>query len=175
MLNPGKYRAQAVGTYFGYSTAKGTPYVEVTFAVVDEGPHFGEKIEWQGWLPQPVDSSDAAAEKAAKQAERVAKTLVTLGYTGDDPEEFGAGDAAVLCPNVVSIDVQAESFNGRDRVKVAWINPVGSALADDAKSAFKASMKASFAAARASAGVPTTPRPVPRPTPTADHSNEIPF
>jgi hypothetical protein len=175
MLPAAKFRASVVDATFDYSPNKGTPFVRLTFAVVDEGEHFDQRCDWYGYLPQPADSSDEAVAKSTKAAERVAKALATVGYQGDDPEEFRHGDVTLLCPNVVAITVEHEEFNGRTKAKVAWINPVGSELPTEKKSAFKDSMKAAFAAARADMGAPAKPVQRPAPKPAAAAQDEIPF
>jgi hypothetical protein len=175
MIPIGKYRANVVACSYGVSATKGTPYVQLVFGIIDDAGLEGERVDWFGWLSQPADSSDEQAAKCQAQAERVAKSLVTCGYGGDDPEEFASGDVAMV-PSVVSIDVQHEEFNGKTRPRVAWINPVGQALPDEKAAALKAAMKSAFGAARAEAGVPSRPtqRQVPAAAPAAAADN-IPF
>ncbi len=156
MIPIGKYKAQVVACSYGISPNKGTPYVQLVFSVLEDAELEGDRVDWFGWLSQPVDSSDEQLAKSAAQAERVAKSLVTCGYGGDDPEDFASGDAG-LVPSIVQIDVQHEEFQGKTKAKVAWINAVGQPLADDKKASLRAAMKNAFGAARAEAGAPAKP------------------
>jgi hypothetical protein len=153
MIPEGKYKAKAIKGTFDYSNAKGTPYVGVTFEIVDDGPSNGFDVAWYGYLTE-------------KTEQNVSKALVALGFSGSDPEEFRTGKIENLAPNLVNIIIEHESYNGHTRERVAWVKPVG---ADPVKDAgFKGRMAAALAAARAESKA--APRPV-----QASLEDEIPF
>jgi hypothetical protein len=92
---------------WGRSKEKGTLQVVVGFEIL-RGPHAGETISWIGYMTD-------------KTSERTLKALRTCGFTGDDIDAFHAQRPE----NEVSIVVEHETYDGKARAKVQWINPPG--------------------------------------------------
>lgn len=164
-INPGNYKAKAVASGIGVSNAKGTPYVRVTFRLIDSG----SEIDWFGYVP-----NEAAQE-------RLVKDLVTMGYKGTNPEELDNLDeesVGAFLPATVSLKIEDEVFQGNTRSRVRFVNPERREM-EPGKSLF-GDMRAAFAAARP--GAPAAPKangkpaPIARPAPVSDPDEDsIPF
>lgn len=125
-LPPGKYKARAIDGALGESGEKKTPCVDVMFRI-EEGDHAGEEIGWQGWM----------TDKAVKTTFRA---LRNMGWQGDNVTELVGIDQ-----NIVELDVQRETYEGKTRTKVKWVNRPGgfraSPLATDQAKAIAAKFK----------------------------------
>lgn len=165
-INPGNYKAKAIASGIGVSNSKGTPYVRVTFRLIDSG----SEIDWFGYVP-----NEAAQE-------RLVKDLVTMGYKGTNPEELDNLDeesVGAFLPATVSLKIEDEEWQGNTRSRVRFVNPERRE-AEPGKSLF-GDMRAAFAAARPG-GAPAAPKangkpsPIARPAPVSDPDEDsIPF
>ena len=113
---PGKYTAKVKAPGNGWlgTTKTGTDFIRLPLLIEDEGDQNGREIVWQGWL----------SEKAAA---RTAKTLDEAFGREWDISTLGAGTApwvGKLCR--VTIEAE-EGEDGKVRLKVKWLNPIGSA------------------------------------------------
>ena len=113
---PGKYTAKVKAPGNGWlgTTKTGTDFIRLPLLIEDEGDQNGRDIVWQGW----------PAEKAAA---RTAKTLDEAFGRERDISTLGAGTApwvGKLCR--VTIEAE-EGEDGKVRLKVKWLNPIGSA------------------------------------------------
>jgi hypothetical protein len=113
MLKPDTYAAVAVpfntehgelACQFGHSKEKGTPQVAVVFEIL-RGPYAGQRITWMGYFTE-------------KSQERTLKALRIAGFEGDDLDKF----ADQRPTNEVAIVVEVETYDGKPRAKVAWVN-----------------------------------------------------
>lgn len=104
-LEPGVYLAEMCGpAVLGVSRVKETP--QVTIPLILET---GRKIQWQGYF-----TKDAA--------EWTIKALKTLGFKEKTLQKL---DGMVL-PNQVQVTIEPEEYEGKTRMRVQWINEVGS-------------------------------------------------
>lgn len=99
---------EVVRCKFGKSAAKGTPQVTVLIEVT-EGPRIGDQGEWVGYF------SGGATDGTLR-------SLRTLGFVGDDLEEFPAQEPV----RPFAFVVDEEEFKGKVRTKIIRIgaNPV---------------------------------------------------
>lgn len=131
-LPEGTYRVKAVASGIGVSNAKSTPYTRVTLRVLD-GPEQGQEVDWLAYV-------------TPKTEERLAIDMRTLGFQGNDLEVLhnrNEEEVAQLLPNVVSIVVEHEEWQGSTRERVRWINPD---KREAGSGSLFAGMKAAFAA-----------------------------
>ena len=106
MLKAGVVRARAIDGEFGFSS-KNTEQVAVRFQVT-EGPQSGETITWYGFFNTPDN------------ARRAVESLRRAGWQGDDLADLrGLGDAEV------ELVLAEETYEGRARVRVQWVNELG--------------------------------------------------
>lgn len=96
-----------VWAQFGNSKAKGTPQVYVAFAIL-HGDYAGFRIGWFGYF---ADGSE----------DRTIESLRFCGFKGDD---FATAIAGPL-DQEVQIQVEHETYEGKVRAKVAWVNAPG--------------------------------------------------
>lgn len=136
-LSPGQYRATCIEAKFPDSE-EGKEHIELTFAVLglaDGSPLPGYEqptLRWRGYFTE-------------KSRKITIKALRQVGWTGDDLSDLssirmGAGGIEV------ELDVVQENYQGKDYLKVAWINPKGgrpggAAMPEDRKKAFAAKMR----------------------------------
>lgn len=141
MIEAGTYRG--VATEWGLGTSNnGTEQIAVRFNL----PDVRESITWYGYF---TDDAFPITMKA----------LRTMGWTGQDLEDIYGLDA-----NEVQLVVEHESYDGRTRPKVRWVNPMGNlslkAPMDAARAkAFSARMRGKIAAFDKLAGNKPAPRP----------------
>ena len=110
-LQPGKYFARAIpeSVQFGRATT-GTEQIAITFRILDGatmGAETGEEITWIGALGNE------------KSLEITAKALRACGC--EDPEDLDS-DATCIMRNVVELDIQADSYQGKNTLRVKWVN-----------------------------------------------------
>lgn len=109
-LQPGKHLARAIPSTVQFGRAStGTEQIAVTFRIINgqTQQETGEEITWIGALGNE------------KSLEITAKALRACGC--DDPEQLMT-DASSIARNVVELDVQSESYGGKERLKVKWVN-----------------------------------------------------
>lgn len=148
-IEPGKYVAVATSAEFGVSKNKGTEYVRVVFDL--EGTQ--DSIAWDGYF----------TEKTA------ARTIEALRYCGCTFPGDDVTNLAGLGSQRVQLVVELESYEGKTRPRVKWVNRLGAAgvaqaLDDGAKKSLKARLKGDVAAARV-ADTASTPKPAVKPAP----------
>ena len=113
----GKYTAKVKAPGNGWlgTTKTGTDFIRLPLLIDDPASdQHGREIVWQGWLSE-------------KGAARTAKTLDEAFGREWDISTLGAGTApwvGKLCR--VTIEAE-EGEDGKVRLKVKWLNPIGSA------------------------------------------------
>lgn len=141
MLDKGYYRARALGGEFGYSSKKGTEQVAVEFEILDES-HQGERITWIGFFTD-------------KTTERTMESLRICGWKTDD-----VTDLQGITDNEVQLVIDHETFEGKERAKVQWVNrpssgfQMKSTMNADQKKAFAQRMKGAAVKSRQAAAAP---------------------
>lgn len=128
VIGAGRHQVTVVDHALGKS-GTGTPHVSVLFEDIN-----GDRITWYGYL------SDRAIEF----------TLKALGVLGWDPQEHNGNLATlnstnVLCGAGAEIVVEEETFEGKTRPKVQWVNELGGgsleAMAETEAETFAASLR----------------------------------
>ena len=89
---------------FGHSKEKQTPQVCVTFEIL-RGPDAGQRISWMGYFTD-------------KSTKRTLEALRICGFEGDDLDKFADQHPT----NEVQIVIEHETYDGKARAKVAWVN-----------------------------------------------------
>jgi len=145
LLENGTYRAKALEAKLGLSSG-GNEQVGVRFALLDRE---GESITWYGTF------SEAAFEIAVRG-------LRAAGWKGDDLSDLSSlsGDSV---PEV-DLVVERETYQGKTRAKVKFINSGGGlamkqALVGDQAKAFAERMRAKVLAFNQQAGKPAETKP----------------
>lgn len=115
VTEPGKYLARARGpecVQFGVAKT-GTEQIAIEFDVLDPETHnpTGATMQWIGSFANE------------KSMEITAKALRACGWQGDDIEDMRGIDA-----NVVELDVQWDTYDGKQRLRVKWVNRPGGGL-----------------------------------------------
>lgn len=153
-IKEGTYRARAREWEFGQSKT-GTPYVAVRFELVD----LGEYITWYGYLTE-------------RTQDRTMESLRHCGWDNDDiTRPTGLNEIEV------ELVVERETYEGKTRAKVQWVNRIGGrALKVDevderTRRTFAAQMKAAAVASRK--GMPVKPPKPAEPPPISD--DDTPF
>lgn len=159
MIAEGHYKARAIASDIGVSQTKGTPFVKVTFKLIDQD----DEIDWFGYVPD----NEAARD-------RLVKDLKTLGYKGNNPEELAnlsEERVGEFLPATVSLKIEHEEFRDQLRPRVRFINPEKKTL--DGKGSIFGDMRAAFASL--GGGAPAAPKANGKPTPIArpQHTSEI--
>lgn len=157
-LVEGTYRARGVLGALGM-TSTGREQVAVELQILDEN-FAGATITWFGYFTEETQ-------------ERTFESLRTLGWKTDDLSNLDGINA-----NEVKIVLKDEEYDGKWRLKVAWINkPGGLALktpmneqqarsfAAQMKGRAMASRRAAVAAGSTPAAPPPQTRPAQRPAP----------
>lgn len=93
-----------VACQIGYSKNKGTPQIAVCLEIL-RGPYAGQRITWMGYFTD-------------KTEERTLQSLRLLGFEGADIDKFESQRPT----NEVIAVVEHETYEGKLRAKVAWIN-----------------------------------------------------
>ena len=110
-LQPGKHFARAIpeSIQFGKATT-GTEQIAITFRILDAavlGAETGDEITWVGALGNQ------------KSLEITAKAIRACGC--EDPEDLER-DPHCVAQNVVELDIQADSYQGKNTLRVKWVN-----------------------------------------------------
>lgn len=134
-MEAGTHRAKAK-SWALIESQKGTPGVAVEFVLVDGG----EDITWDGWL------SDGAFD-------RTLESLRYCGFKGENLEDLQGLDA-----NEVELVIEPETYEGKTKLKVQWVNRPGgiaarSKMAPDKVKSFAAQMRDRIRALGAEPGV----------------------
>lgn len=117
MLPPGKYQGMIVGSTVGTSRQKQTPFIEVEFALLNDGADSGERRSITFYITK-------------KTIDRVRGELDSLGWNGD----FEA--PAFNKEKVFSLYMKYEQYNGKDQER--WnLSSVGT-IDPEAKAKLKA-------------------------------------
>lgn len=170
LIPEGDYKARAVRSYCATSNTKGTPYLNLTFRIL-EGDLADVEIDAQLYVTSNTEKN-------------FVKDLRTLGYRGHNPDELDQLDEVAIAdflPNDVSIKVQHEEFNNQTRARVRWINPLvkraaGGGLFGSMKAAFLSHPPDPGATPAARPGpIDRSKRPAPAPVPQEEDVGEIPF
>lgn len=133
-ITAGYYTARAVSGEFG--TAKtDTDQICVEFKI-EEGPFTGQRVFWFGFF------TDRTEERTVESLRHCGCTFVRGDVT----------DLTGLSENLVTLDIGYEpDQNGRDKLKVKWVNrygsgPMANKMDDSAKKSFASRMRATVAA-----------------------------
>lgn len=97
--------------WFGESGVKKTPYVRLDLEVVDDPEESGSRITWYGYL----------SEKALEHT--VAKLTETFDFNGDLNALYTGTET--FDGKMCQITTEFEEYDGKDRLKVKWLNPPG--------------------------------------------------
>lgn len=130
----GVYRARAVVGALG-ETQGGKEQMAVEFELMDSEGVVGPHITWFGYFTE-------------KTTEHTLRALRTCGWRGDDLSNLDG-----IQENEVSLVIQNETYEGKTRPKVQWVNAPGGAglglkapLAPDRAKSFAAKMRAAVRA-----------------------------
>jgi hypothetical protein len=175
-LENAKYTAKAIGCSFGNSE-NGNTQIAIDFEIT-EGEHAGAWLPWVGHFTELT-------------ADRTIESLRHMGWQGDDLAELDGLDAAGIAeklPDVVSLVCEPEEYDGKQRLRVRWVNKGAGKFAFKAPvtgqdlRAFAAQMRAKVRAIRPEAGPRRTTAPAGNGSrPTQPHPNapgnrdDIPF
>lgn len=164
--NTRRYIARAEQWGIG-ETDGGKPQVAVGFQILTEGADLSY-ITWHGYFTE-------------KTTERTIESLRLCGWAGDDLTEIAESNpAANLGANEVELVIEDETYDGKTRAKVQWVNRIGGALAlkaplaGDKLKAFAAEMRGTIRGLDASAARKPAPRSAARPTPGIEAPNGPP-
>lgn len=158
-MTDGVYRARAVSATLG-ENSKGNEQVAIQFRFL-AAELVGQTITWYGTFTD-------------KSADISIKALRACGWQGNDLTELLGIDA-----NDVDLVVANETWEGKSRTKVKWVNPInalamGTPLAQDKAKAFAARMKGTILAFDKSNGTPKKARPVTPPEPPPHSDSDMP-
>jgi len=178
-------QAKYIARLFGAPTWEqnknsGNWQIAVPFEVT-QGEHAGETITWIGIMHDTADKNGTTGH------ERVIQSLQYMGWQGDDISELAEltdAQAVEMMPNEVSLSCAPDTYEGKTRLKVQWVNKAGGdrfafkepATKNDLKS-FAAQMKATVRSARGPGGArPANGASKPtQPTSKPVDPNDIPF
>ena len=162
-LQPGDYRAKSIGAQLG-KAGTGTEQVAVKFSLLDFPQ---QTITWFGYFsPNAFDIA--------------MRGLRSAGFVGDDLSDLSSLNEDVS-PEVVLV-IDNETYQGKTRAKVQFINSTGGvalkdALGDTEAKAFAQRMKGRVVAFDKATGTPPAAKPAPKPAPkkAAPASDEVPL
>lgn len=109
MIREGSYDAVAVPDNNGVvaqwdHTANNNKYVAVTLMIL-EGPYRGHRAYWRGYFTKETH-------------ERTMESLRYMGWDNNQLTDFGRLNSRV------SIEINHQTYKGKTRARVAWINPL---------------------------------------------------
>jgi hypothetical protein len=160
MINA-KYNARACSGASFAPASTGNKQIAINMEVTD-GEFAGSTIAWISTF------HDTADKNGVTGSERIIQSLQYMGWQGDDLTELVEitdEQARQMLPETVSIVCEPDTFDGKTRLKVKWVNKQGGKFAfkeAESKSdmrSFAAQMKSTVKAVRASNG---GPRPAPQ-------------
>lgn len=161
-MENGVYRARAVKGGLG-ETAGGQEQVAVEFELLDEGFQ-NQGITWFGYFTE-------------KSFEITMKALRACGWQGDN-----INDLVGLTSNTVELVIEKETYEGKTRSKVKWVNPEGGgglalkAPLDPVRATrFAASMRGKIAAFDQTGGQKKSRTGAQSPEPPTHTDSDIPF
>jgi uncharacterized membrane protein YgcG len=104
-------RASVTPISFGETTKDGeTRYqIAVEFQIEDHPEFAGETITWIGHF------TDATAERSLE-------SLQVAGWQGEDVSELKGVPGNEVLPDVVSLACDVDDYDGKQRLKVQWVN-----------------------------------------------------
>ena len=159
----GKYRARADREVEWGTSDKGSDYCVVDFQVT-QGELQGDHIK--AWLYFTEATRDRSIE--------------SLRYCGCTFPANDITDVTGIDANEVEIVVDHETYEGKTKAKVKWVNAArGAGVKDEqrmdphAKKSFAERMKASLLAAKVSAGLDVTAKATPGPS--LKNDKDLPF
>ena len=125
----GTFTAKAVGAEWG-ETNDGKPQIGVEFEVTAKGEYLGRRWSWYG----------SFTEQTAK------RTVQSLQYCGARMRDDDVTDLVGFDKNEVGIVVERDTYEGKERTKIAFVNKLGGVamkkkMSDENKKAFGASLK----------------------------------
>ena len=177
-----KYKARVCGApTWEQNKNSGNWQVALPFEI-SQGEHAGETITWIGVMHDTADKNGTTGH------ERVIQSLQYAGWQGDDISdlaELSDAQAKEMLPEEVELSCAPDTYDGKTRLKVQWVNKSGAvrfafkeaASRNDLKS-FAAQMKATVRSSRGASGSrPASngaPPPV-QPTLPAVKDDDIPF
>lgn len=173
-----KYVARACGTPSWAQAASGNWQIAVPFEI-SQGEHAGETITWIGVMHDTADKNGTTGH------ERVVQSLQYAGWQGDDLADLAEltdEQAKALLPEEVELSCAPETYEGKTRLKVQWVNKVGAgrfvfkeaASKNDLRS-FAAQMKATVRSLRGATPNGSGPKPAPHPNAPGTPGDDIPF
>lgn len=174
-----KYTARACGAAQFAPSKNGNQQIAIPVEVT-QGEHAGETITWIAVF------HDTADRNGVTGSERIIQSLQYMGWQGDDLTELtdiSDEQAMQLLPNEVQISCDVETYEGKTRLKVQWVNEIGAgrfAFKDPTSKndlrSFAAQMKATVRAARGPSGTRPSGGGNAKPTPpVGTPSDDIPF
>lgn len=118
-------RVKAPGNgWFGEMGENKTPFIRIPLIVLDEGDQEGKEIVWFGWL------TDAAFD-------RTIQTLVKA-FPDWDGDMLALRDGTFTFADLeCEIVTESETYKGKPRIKVVWLNPLGGGGGDKAMESSK--------------------------------------
>lgn len=173
-----KYRARCCGApTWEQNSNSGNWQTAVPFEVSD-GEHAGEGITWIGVMHDTADKNGTTGH------ERVILSFQYMGWQGDDITELAEltdEQAMALLPEEVELSCDLDTFEGKTRLKVQWVNRPGAgrfafknaASKSDLRS-FAAQLKSTVKAVRAGDGKRGGNKAAPHPN-APDSGDDIPF
>lgn len=116
-----KYTARAVGAASYAPSSKGNQQIALPFEIT-QGEFAGETITWIGTFHETADKNGMTG------AERIIESLQFMGWRGDELAELaGVDDARIrdLLPDEVELVCEMDLYDGKNRLKVKWVNRLG--------------------------------------------------
>lgn len=113
-MKAGTHRARAIGAVL--TETKGNARREHVFIKFGLVADMNDVVDWQGYFG---DNKDRGGKTLT---ERTTDAMKCCGWQGDDIREL-----STITRNEVEIVVQEEEFNGTYRMKVRFIQPIGTA------------------------------------------------
>lgn len=180
-MTKSKYLARACGAASFAPSSNGNMQCAVPFEI-SQGEYTGETITWIGVMHDTQDKNGQSG------AERVIASLQHAGWTGDDISELADIDddnAKRMMPDEVQLTCEPETYDGKERLKVQWVNKPGGKFAfkepmqGNQLKSFAAQLKSTVKAVRTASGSrPSTPGKVTRtthPNAPGGSNDDIPF
>jgi len=153
MITPGTHKARATKSVLTKSS-KGTPCMQVEFELIDLGEH----ITWWGYFA------------TSKNQEMTLKQLRHCGWSNDDLQAAeGIGDA------LVDLVIKKETYEGEEKLKVAWVNKPGGGSGVSFDSQMSGGEAQAFANKIKGLAIKSREHAVETPDPEATADDDIPF